>query len=364
MKMLFKIMCSVLVLFVTWTTNAQDKEATSKLKKNQKSFALVGYGTLGYQSSGGDGGFTAATFHPIFVYKMNDKLSFKAELEIVVADEWDGAFALEFAEFNYQINNNLAFYGGKFLSPIGAFQSRLHPGWINKSINAPIGIQNDLNGVKRLQGDSELGFGFRGAAKAGEMRLNYDIFTTNGPRLTDEGAVDWENGDGDNNNSPAIGGRLGVLPFKTSNFELGLSYYSGKASEKGAADKLNVNLFVVDLSYVKQTEYGTFDVKGQFNNQKVTDAKYSGTPVPFQEFNNNTSAYYAQLAYRLPDSKFELVNRISALNVPDEVAWGADQSRYTLGVNYWLDWNTAIKVGYDFVDNDDNILGFAFAMGF
>jgi hypothetical protein len=341
----------------------RDSISNSKLSKNQKTFALVGYGTLNYESSNGDGGFVSATYNPIFLYKVNNKLSFNAELEVEVEDSWDGALALEFAEFNYQINNNLAIYGGKFLSPLGTYQSRLHPAWINKSINNPIGIQNKVNGIKRLQGDSELGIGLRGGFYSGTSRFNYDLYTTNGPRLNDDGSVDWDNSGGDNNNSPAIGGRIGFLPFSNSTFEIGVSGYTGKAGDKDAYSGANVSLFVVDVNYVKDTDFGKIDFKGQFNNQKVSDEVYPDTPIPMQSFNNNTSAYYAQLAYRFPNSNFELVNRIANFNVPNEVSWGADQTRYTITMDYWLNWNAAIKVGYDIINNDNNALGITFAMG-
>ena len=330
---------------------------------DHKTFAMVGYTTLNYESSSGNSGFVSATFNPILVYKINNKLSFNAEMEIEVQDEWDGAFALEFAEFNYQLNNNLAIYGGKFLSPLGTFQSRLHPAWINKSINNPIGIQNEVNGIKRLQGDSELGIGLRGGFNEGGIRLNYDVYTTNGPKMNDDGSVDYDSSGGDNNSSPAIGGRIGILPFQNSTFELGLSAYTGKAGNKDAYHGTTVTLFVVDVNYHQPTDVGTFDVRGQFNDQKVSDQVYPDTPVPNQSFNNNTTASYLQLAYRFPNSKFEFVNRIANLNVPNEVSWGADQTRYTIGLDYWINWNAAFKAGYDIINNDDNMFGVSFVMG-
>jgi hypothetical protein len=340
------------------------RENNSKPSQNPKTFALVGYATLNYESSNGDAGFVSATYNPIFVYKVNDKLSFNAELELEVEDSWDGALALEFAEFNYQINNNIAIYGGKFLSPLGTYQSRLHPAWVNKSINNPIGIQNKVNGIKRLQGDSELGIGLRGGFYSGNTRFNYDIYTTNGPKINDDGSIDWDSSGGDNNNSPAFGGRIGFLPFMSSTFEVGVSGYTGKAGDKDAFSNANVSLFVLDLNYVKDTGIGVFDLKGQYNNQKVSDEVYPGTIIPFQKFNNNTSASYLQLAYKYPGSKFELVNRIANFNVPNQVTWGADQTRYTIGLDYWLNWNAAFKIGYDIINNDNNAFGASFVMGF
>lgn len=358
------LLFTIILLITAPFARAQNAATVDAQEKNQKAFAMVGYATLNYEtSSHGEKGFISATYNPIFIYKVNDKLSFNAEIEIEVQDSWDGDFALEFAEFNYQLNNNIALYGGKFLSPLGTFQERYHPAWINKSINHPIGINNEVNGIKRLQGDSELGVGFRGGFYSNDMRFNYNIYATNGPRLNDDGSVDFDNSGGDNNDSPAIGGRLGFLPFPNSTFEVGVSAYGGRAGDSEAYGNTSVTLLVFDLNYVKQTSVGVFDLKGQYNDQKVSDQVFPETVVPNKPFNNNTSAYYVQLAYRPPQSNFEIVNRLANLNVPDNVTWGADQTRYTITLDYWLNWNAAIKVGYDIINNEDDVLGISFAMG-
>jgi len=237
------------LLFIT-NTFAQDSQTIQKQVDNQKKFAMVGYATANYRSESGNGGFTSATFNPIFVYKVNDRLSFNAEMEIVVEGEWDGAFALEFAELAYILNDNMTFYAGKFLSPIGAYQERFHPAWINRSINGPIGIMNSVNGVKRLQGDSELGMGVKGGFYSGNVRLNYNVYITNGPGVNADGSVMWDNAGGDNNNGPAIGGRIGIQPFLNSTFELGFSGYSGRAGDKTAYSDVKVTLFAFDLNYL------------------------------------------------------------------------------------------------------------------
>ncbi|SDE35667.1 hypothetical protein SAMN05421636_104462 [Pricia antarctica] len=76
----------LMVVLTTFGLRSQDKATIDKQVKNQKTFALVGYATLNYESSNGNGGFISATYNPIFVYKVNDKLSFNAELELEVED--------------------------------------------------------------------------------------------------------------------------------------------------------------------------------------------------------------------------------------------------------------------------------------
>jgi len=364
MKLKLKIAISLLLFFGMTSLFAQD--GAGRQTKNQKKLAVVGYATANFRSvSGGGSGWVSSTYNPIFVYKPTDKLSFNAELEIVVEDPqaWDGALALEFAELAYELNDNVTFYAGKFLSPIGAYQERYHPAWINKSINGPLAIMNDVNGVKRLQGDSEIGFGFKGGFYSGDLRVNYNVFMTNGPSLNSDGSVNWDGVGMDNNNSPAIGGRIGILPFKNSTFELGFSGYSGKAGDKVDYTGAKVTLFAFDLNYVKQTDAGKFDIKGQYDSQKVSDETYPNTLVPNQAFKNSTSASFLQFAYRLPESKLELVSRVANFKIPNNVTWGANQTALTIGVNYWLNWNAVFKFGYDNVKNGDNTFGFTFAMG-
>ena len=54
-------------------------------------------------------------------------------------------------------------------------------------------------------------------------------------------------------------------------------------------------------------------------------------------------------------SSLELVGRYSTLSTPNEAPWATENRQLTLGLNYWIDWRTAIKFAYqkDKIDNQE-----------
>ncbi|RMD72657.1 MAG: hypothetical protein D6818_06050, partial [Bacteroidetes bacterium] len=267
----------------------------------------------------------------------------------------------------------LTLYTGKFLTPIGTFQERYHPDWINRAVNKPIGFGKKVNGLKRLQSGSEVGLGVRGALFVGNGKVNYNFFVSNGAMLDSlDGSLVYDNLL-DNNGNKAIGGRIGLQPFAGSPFELGVSGYTAKVgNEGGKYEDASAGIFAVDLNYVKSfSGAGKLDVKGQYQTLNVSPTTYEDGLT----LDNTTSAWYAQVAYQLPApaegatwlGNVELVARYANLDVPDGAPWGADQSRITLGANYWIRWNAAVKLGVDIVQGDDETeTGFTavFTMGF
>jgi len=87
----------------------------------------------------------------------------------------------------------------------------------------------------------------------------------------------------------------------------------------------------------------------------VDDARYFTSPTDTEgyTFDNSSNTYYAQLAYR-PTSvtgfvkNLELVGRYASLDFAETL--GTDQNRFTLGLNYWLNWNSVVKLAYENID--------------
>ena len=48
---------------------------------------------------------------------------------------------------------------------------------------------------------------------------------------------------------------------------------------------------------------------------------------------------------------FELVGRYSFLETPEGSHWGGKQKQWAVGVNYWLDWRSVIKLSYQNLSN-------------
>ena len=327
-------------------------------------FMLRGYGHTGFEymdsNDEAESTFLGLTYAPIFLYKHSDRLMFEAELEFKLEGN-ELEIGLEYADVMYVLNKNITVRAGKFLLPFGTFMERLHPAWINRLPNAPLGYGHD--GIAPSSG---IGVELRGAFDLGGPRLNYSIYSTNGPRLNDgseepeeAGILQFENFE-DNNLAKAYGGRIGILPFSDSSAELGFSAYStsGTGEEDSQYEDVGAFLFALDFSYVKPISplKGIVDIKAQYNNSNVDTATFievheDGDAEEYS-FDNQSNSFYAQLSYRptMVESDFmkklEFVGRYSDFNAPEGAEWEEASVQYAFGLNYWLSWRSVIKLSY------------------
>ncbi|GMN11082.1 hypothetical protein MTsPCn9_22130 [Croceitalea sp. MTPC9] len=332
-------------------------------------FMLRGYGHTGfeYMDSGDEteSTFLGLAYAPIFLYKHSDRLMFEAELEFVLEGN-QLETGLEYADVMYVLNKNMTVRAGKFLLPFGTFMERLHPAWINRLPNAPLGYGHD--GIAPSSG---IGVELRGAFDLGGPTLNYSVYATNGPRLNDgsdepeeAGILRFENYE-DTNLAKAYGGRLGILPFSDSSTEIGFSAYS--TSDTGEQDSeyedVGAFLFALDFSFVKQISGlgGVVDVKAQYNNSNVDTATYFELEDDILEeysFDNQSNSFYGQLSYRptMASSDFvkklEFVGRYSDFNAPEGAEWEEKSVQYAFGLNYWLSWRSVIKLSYQTTETE------------
>ncbi len=332
-------------------------------------FMLRGYGHTGfeYMDSGDEteSTFLGAAFAPIFLYKHSDRLMFEAELEFELeGDELE--VGLEYADVMYVLNKNMTVRAGKFLLPFGTFMERLHPAWINRLPNRPLGFGHD--GIAPSSG---IGVELRGAFDLGGPTFNYSVYATNGPRLKDgaeepeeAGMLMFQNYE-DNNLGKAYGGRLGILPFSDSSTELGFSAYttSSTGEENSEYEDVGAFLFALDFSFVKQISGlgGVVDVKAQYNNSNVDTATYFELEDDILEeysFDNQSDSFYGQLSYRptMASSDFmkklEFVGRYSDFNAPEGAEWEEKSTQYAFGLNYWLSWRSVVKLSYQTTETE------------
>ena len=333
-------------------------------------FMLRGYGHTGFEymdsNDEAESTFLGLTYAPIFLYKHSDRLMFEAELEFKLEGN-ELEIGLEYADVMYVLNKNMTVRAGKFLLPFGTFMERLHPAWINRLPNAPLGYGHD--GIAPSSG---IGVELRGAFDLGGPRLNYSIYSTNGPRLNDgseepeeAGILQFENFE-DNNLAKAYGGRIGILPFSDSSAELGFSAYStsGTGEEDSQYEDVGAFLFALDFSYVKPISplKGIVDIKAQYNNSNVDTATFievheDGDAEEYS-FDNQSNSFYAQLSYRptMVESDFmkklEFVGRYSDFNAPEGAEWEEASVQYAFGLNYWLSWRSVIKLSYQTTETE------------
>lgn len=194
---------------------------------------LAGYASTLFRTSLGDSRhptFVAGNFNPGFHFQYKDLLLFEGELEFEIGEDGKTELALEYTSLNLFVTDFLTIAAGKFLSPIGQFQERLHPTWINKMSDRPAGFGH--GGIQPL---SDVGVMLRGAFKVGKpTTINYALFVGNGPQVElDDGELEAFEVEGfgrDDNANKTVGGRIGILPVP--HVEVGASIMAGKVQGK------------------------------------------------------------------------------------------------------------------------------------
>lgn len=336
---------------------AQTTDSSFSSKPGNSRYMIRGYADANFISGEGETSFGNARFVPLFIYKQSDRLLFEGEMEFEIEDG-EVEIALEYANFYYQLTSGMTLRMGKILVPFGTFFDRLHPSWINKLPTVPLGYGHD-----GILPTSDLGIELRGGSYLGGMRTNYSLYVTNGPRIEDGEDEAEEIGmivpeaDIDNNKNKAIGGRLGLFPFADQSLELGFSAQSAKLGNEGSElEDVGAFLYAFDWTLVKNVSAlgGKVDLRGQLNFVNIDNRPYEileGGDLETFDFDNKSKTSFYQLAYRPTFGSqllqnLELVGRYSTLTTPEEAPWESESTQWTFGLNYWMDWRSAIKFAF------------------
>ena len=323
---------------------------------------MAGYADVGYmKKEGEDASFLVGTFAPIFHYQYRDTVMMEAELEFEVGENGETEVALEYMTIDWFLNDYAVLVAGKFLSPIGQFRQNLHPSWVNKLASAPPGFGHD--GAAPV---SDLGFQVRGGFPMGSIRANYAVYVANGPEINAEAEDDGAGGfeyalDGvaaegfgaDADGEKTYGGRIGILPI--ASLEIGLSFVTGMAtvtnieadSEPPAgsiAGETARDYDVIGADFVWFT--GNMSLRGEYVKTEVGEATTGVTASEAAEW----TTWYTQLAYRLPDTKWEGVLRYTDYDSPHA---SVDQKQTAIGLNYLITNNFIAKLTHELNDGED-----------
>lgn len=377
-----------------------------KEKSGTSTFLMTGFTNLTYHQDLNDpeiSKFAHAGFSPVFIFKPAKKIFFEAELHIEMEggvhggevgggghghggsdDEEAGhagstLFDLGYANMVYFLRPNVIFTAGKFLTPIGQFNERFHPTWINPLPINPLGM-----GHGGPLPAAELGIQVRGGLQAGKSKVTYVLYVSNGPIL-DEGKLNSGNAGklvysnfSDNNSNKAIGGRFSYLPFHNSSLELGLSgQYAGKTGDRGSRfEDVSAYIYAFDLNFIKSlSSLALLRVNGQYATVNVGDVDYqntlddilNGEPVLYT-FENTSTYYYMSASLRPVQSSktfirnSEITFRYEAGSTPEGSKWHVKEERFLVGYTYWLHARTALKIATAF--GESNVLYAQFAIGF
>jgi len=334
------------------------------------SWHLAGYADATFIVSDFDGettaDFSAARFNPAFHFQYKDLILIEAEAEISVDGDGETEFELEYAQADIFLHDSATLVLGQFLSPVGQFQERLHPTWINRLADPPPGFGHD-----GVQPASDTGAMLRGGFLIGdEMIATYSVAIGNGPRLSHEGGVEFEAKGADDNSNKAVSGRIGFLPLPY--LEFGGSFLIGDVSGSSDAEEgddhgdeepddhdddapllddlsglmptdAKVTLWGADAAYTR----GPWDIRGEYLNATRdpmnTAFEGSGGVAALPEL--ELEAWYAQIAYSLSGltdhkviARFEPVVRYGEFRITglEELAEEAAEERLDIGLNYWI----------------------------
>jgi len=333
-------------------------------------FLVKGYAFTNFEKEEeGISNFEAA-FNPIFLWKHGDKLFFEGEFEMELGEEGLD-IGLEYTQIFYFFNDYITFGAGKFLNPINVFVERLHPTWINKLPDKPLGMS--------LLASSQLGFQFRGGIPLGAKKLTYAFFVSNGPIINTQetpiveesinagvgngGVITPQDAGGgasgigtlnynnfhDNNENKAIGGRIGF--YLLPQLEIGYGFQTAKVGDKGSEfEDLTATNQVVDFSFLSDIEAlkGKVDIRAQWAWLNIDNPGIH--PL---EFENKSKGGYAQIAFQ-PNGveneffkNLEFVFRADRLDLPEEAPLNLDRDRLSFGLNYWVSPSSAFKFAFE-----------------
>ncbi len=354
---------------------------TTPVPSNGRStFLVTGYGATTFEKEEGRNSLFETSFNPIFLWKPSEKFLFEGELEFEVEEEGN-EIGMEFGQIWYLPSDYITFGFGKFLSPNNMFMERLHPAWINKLPDMPMGLSD--HGPVPLLASTQIGAQVRGAFPVGSGRIGYAFYISHGPTLVaeedtlseptsalnkagypavaEEGTEEEEEEEGvpvgfldfsnvpENNSDKAIGGRITFLPVPQ--LEIGYGFETAKVGTPGTefADIRSLNN-VVDFTYVNDIDplKGQVDIRGQWVWLHIDRAD-----EPPLNYDNTSNGGFAQIAY-MPsnvDNPFfknlEFVFRFDRLDLPDGAEFNPKLTRYSFGLNYWFTPSSVLKIAYE-----------------
>lgn len=308
---------------------------------------LGGYGFVNFVApKNGNAAFSQVGFNPIFHYSYDDKIFFEGELELEAEEDGSTSTALEFANVNWLLSDNLMLVAGKFLSPLGNFRQNIHPAWINRFATMPLGFMD--GGAAPI---AHVGLQLRGSlAATAAGQFNYSAFVANGPTLEagdgDIEAIATEGGTGNAGGKFTVGGRVGWFPVPT--LEIAGSYARGRLSVSSIDGEAAENeptrsyrFYGADFNWQPLPGLG---VRGEYARQRAGRAQASLAPDKAA-----WRTWYTQAAYRFNGKPWEVVARYGDFESHNKMM---SASQFGAGLNYWLTASTVIKAGYEFNNPD------------
>jgi hypothetical protein len=338
-------------------------------------FLLAGWADGMFEARNGQVSTFSASFDPILLWELTPKLLFDSRLEI---DPSGGGTNVNLvnAQISYLLNDYIVLGAGEFFSPSNVFVERFEPQWINKLPDRPLAIYHGI------LPNISVGAQVRGGFPIGSTRVDYAFYGSNGPVLNtfdarSAGTLDF-NSYTDNNDNKAVGGRVGFLPIP--GVEVGYGFETSKPGFQGTSfSRVQALVQSVDLEVTRDSDLlkGRFNLFAQYAWSHVDHAVYDPDgslgfgPLAFT---SKQDGGYTELAYRPVklDNDYlrnlEMIVRWDHLSRDPSGLGDPEETRWTLGLNYWLSPSTVLKAAYEWDqpngEPNRNALLIQTAMGF
>ncbi len=324
---------AVLVLLIAVTASAQEGPQYKQPEGGVP--VLTGFVGLGTSFQSGQQQLSPA-ISPIVLVPFGEKWLVESELEVegdythTTNQPWDHGWdkGFEYAQIDYLANRYLTVVGGRFLTPFGIFNERLHPGWVRNLQTAPYITAFEMT-------DSNGGM-LRGAIPVGSfLNINYASFFSAAVNNSWEGST------------RAAGERVGFF-FPAARLEVGTSF------QRQLQDQ-HVNTFGVDAIW--QSNRIPLDVRAEYARNATIG-----------------SGYWIEGAYRMRKSpvlkafmrKSQAEVRFEQFFTPSAMGMGggsgdmelpdSNAKRVVAGWSYWIrpDVRSNFSYGREFIDSGDH----------
>ncbi len=321
-------------------------------RTNESPLAIYGTLAADFQDfQAANGNFPSPVFSPHFYLLLNEQFLLEANPEFR-----EDRVSLESAQLDWFVHDNLTLVVGRFYSPLGFFNERLHTSWVFKTPDRPLMFQQVFPSPLSFDGLQA-----RGAVVVGDwpVKLEYAALVGNGLSLNVAGPTARDVADlrrmkdsfDDVNNSKAVGGRLG-LSLPRAGLIAGISGLANGAYDR--AGQHDLNIWDVDASWHR----GNWDLRFEY--------AQAHQQSPFSPIRRR--GLYAQVAFRPYDSDLPLLQRTEGVFRFDCVRFdginlaatgldfGArdripiDRHRYAVGLNFYLYESLIVKLAYEIND--------------
>lgn len=274
------------------------------------------------------------TISPIVLVPFGEKWLVESELELegtythVSNQPWDHEWekGVEYAQIDYLANQYVTVVGGRFLTPFGIFNERLHSGWIRNIQTAPY--------ITAMEMSDSTGGQLRGAIPVGNIvNINYAGFFSAAVNNSWVGST------------RAAGERVGFF-FPGARLEIGTSFQRQLQEE-------HVNTFGADATW--QSNKLPLDVRFEYARNKALgsgywlEGAYRMRRTPFwTAFMRKSQAEVRFEQFFMPSAMSETSG---AMELPESNA-----KRIFAGWSYWIrpDVRTNFAYGREFIDTGDH----------